>query len=102
MPEALHISYCYTPMRYVWDMQFEYFKDSRQSLKESMISALANYLRIWDVTSSQRVDDFIANSRYVQQRIKKYYRRESTVIHPPVNCDFFQPLREGSREVIIS
>jgi glycosyltransferase involved in cell wall biosynthesis len=91
MPEALHISYCYTPMRYVWDMQFEYFKDSGYPLKNLMISALANYLRIWDVTSNQRVDDFIAISRYVQQRIKKYYRRESTVIHPPVNCDFFQP-----------
>lgn len=91
MPESLHISYCHTPMRYVWDMQFEYFKKSGNPLQNLLISTLANYLRIWDVTSSQRVDAFIANSRYVQQRIKKYYRRESTVIYPPVNCDFFQP-----------
>ena len=65
-------------------MHFEYFKDSGNPLKNFLISAFANYLRIWDVTSSERVDEFIANSRYVQQRIKKYYRRESTVIHPPV------------------
>ena len=91
MPEALHISYCYTPMRYVWDMQFEYFRDSGNPWKNLLISSVANYLRIWDVTSSQRVDEFVAISRYVQRRIKKYYRRESTVIYPPVNCDFFQP-----------
>jgi glycosyltransferase involved in cell wall biosynthesis len=78
-------------MRYVWDVHFEYFKDPGKGLKNLLVSTLANYLRIWDVTSSQRVDEFVANSRFVQQRIKKYYRRESTVIHPPVNCDYFQP-----------
>jgi len=85
-------------MRYVWDMQFDYFKRSWNPLKNLLASTLANYLRNWDVSSSQRVDEFIANSRYVQQRIKKYYRRESTVIHPPVNCDFFQPPREARRD----
>ena len=91
MPDALHISYCHTPMRYVWDAHFEYFEDSGMGLKRFMTSALVNYLRVWDVTSSQRVDEFIANSRFVQQRITKYYRRESTVIHPPVDCDYFRP-----------
>jgi glycosyltransferase involved in cell wall biosynthesis len=95
MPGALHISYCHTPMRYVWDVHFDYFKDSGKGLKNFLVSALVNYLRIWDVTSSQRVDEFVANSRFVQQRIKKYYRRESTVIHPPVNCDYFQPSKES-------
>jgi len=66
MPDALHISYCFTPMRYVWDMQFEYLKDSGYLLKNLLISALSNYLRIWDVTSTQRVDEFVAISRYVQ------------------------------------
>jgi len=98
MPESLHISYCHTPMRYVWDMQFDYFKSSWNPLKNLLASTLANYLRNWDVSSSQRVDEFIANSRYVQQRIKKYYRRESTVIHPPVNCDFFQLPQKKARE----
>jgi glycosyltransferase involved in cell wall biosynthesis len=91
MPDSLHISYCHTPMRYVWDVQYDYFKDSGKGLKNFLISALTNYLRIWDVTSSQRVDEFIANSRFVRQRIRKYYRRDSVVIHPPVNCDYFQP-----------
>lgn len=105
MPDALHISYCFTPMRYVWDMQFEYFKDSGYLLKNLLISALSNYLRIWDVTSTQRVDEFVAISRYVQERIKKYYRRESTVIHPPVNCDFFQPsagVQEGDYYLMVT
>ena len=91
MPGSLHISYCHTPMRYVWDVHQDYFKDSGRGLKNFLVSALANYLRIWDVTSSQRVDEFIANSGFVRQRIKKYYRRESVVIHPPVNCDHFRP-----------
>ena len=91
MPGSLHISYCHTPMRYVWDVHHDYFRDSGRGLKGFLVSALANYLRIWDVTSSQRVDEFIANSGFVRQRIKKYYRRESVVIHPPVNCDYFRP-----------
>jgi glycosyltransferase involved in cell wall biosynthesis len=91
MPESLHISYCFTPMRYVWDMYREYFRGPQGGLKGMLISALAHSLRTWDVTSSARVDEFIAISRLVQQRIRKYYRRESTVIHPPVDCDYFRP-----------
>jgi glycosyltransferase involved in cell wall biosynthesis len=90
-PDALHISYCFTPMRYIWDMYFEYFESSDGKLKNLFISLFANYLRLWDVTSSARVDDFIAISKHVQKRIRKFYRRESTVIYPPVDCDFFCP-----------
>jgi glycosyltransferase involved in cell wall biosynthesis len=90
-PDALHISYCFTPMRYIWDMYFEYFESSDDKLKNLFISLFANYLRLWDVTSSARVDDFIAISKHVQKRIRKFYRRESTVIYPPVDCDFFCP-----------
>lgn len=90
-PDSLHISYCFTPMRYVWDMSFEYFKESRTRFKRAFIPIFLNYLRIWDVTSSQRVDYFIAISRHVQKRIKKFYGRESTVVYPPVDCDFFSP-----------
>jgi glycosyltransferase involved in cell wall biosynthesis len=95
MPGSLHISYCHTPMRYVWDVHYDYFKDSGKGLKNFLAAAMSNYLRIWDVTSSQRVDEFIANSRFVQQRIKKYYRRESVVIHPPVKGDYFQPSKSA-------
>jgi len=90
-PDALHISYCFTPMRYIWDMHSEYFEASDHKLKNLFISFFSNYLRLWDVTSSERVDDFIAISKHVQQRIKRFYRRESTIIYPPVNCDFFYP-----------
>jgi glycosyltransferase involved in cell wall biosynthesis len=90
-PDALHISYCFTPMRYIWDMHFEYFEASDHKFKNLFISFFSNYLRLWDVTSSERVDDFIAISKHVQQRIKRFYRRESTIIYPPVDCDFFYP-----------
>ena len=92
MPESLHISYCFTPMRYIWDMYFEYFKESRLGFEKMLTPFVSNYLRTWDVTSSQRVDFFIAISNHVQGRIKKFYRRESTVIYPPVDCDFYHPV----------
>jgi glycosyltransferase involved in cell wall biosynthesis len=72
-------------------MYFEYFESSDDKLKNLFVSLFANYLRLWDVTSSARVDDFIAISKHVQKRIRKFYRRESTVIYPPVDCDFFCP-----------
>jgi glycosyltransferase involved in cell wall biosynthesis len=90
-PDALHISYCFTPMRYIWDMHFEYFEATDHKFKNLFISFFSNYLRLWDVTSSARVDDFIAISKHVQKRIRKFYRRESTIIYPPVDCDFFCP-----------
>ncbi len=110
MPESLHISYCFTPMRYIWDMQFDYFKGGEKGwvgrCEEGLISLLTNYLRQWDISSSSRVDYFIAISRYVQMRIKKYYGREAEVIYPPVNCDFFQPsphpYREGEYYLMIT
>lgn len=102
MPDSLHISYCFTPMRYIWDMQFDYFKTSGYGFgggcRGLFISLLTNYLRLWDVASSPRVDCFIAISKYVQKRIKKFYGRESEVIYPPVNCDFFCPPAPTTKE----
>lgn len=90
-PDAMHISYVHSPMRYVWDMYDEYFgKDKIGALQQVFIPPLANYLRTWDVTSSNRVDYFVANSRHVANRILKYYRRDAEVIYPPVNTDLFQ------------
>ncbi len=89
-PHSLHISYLHTPMRYVWDMYDEYFGPGKTGyLARKIIPFFANYLRMWDVTSSNRVDYFVANSHYVARRIRKYYRREAAVIHPPVDTDFF-------------
>lgn len=102
MPESLHISYCFTPMRYIWDMQFDYFKSPGQGgtggPRGMLISLLTHYLRLWDAASSPRVDCFIAISNYVRQRIKRYYGRESEVVYPPVNCDFFHPAPDAARK----
>ncbi len=89
-PDTLHISYVHTPMRYVWDMYEDYFAPERLNwITRRIIPLFANYLRMWDVTSAQRVDYFIANSQHVAKRIQKFYRRKATVIHPPVETDQF-------------
>jgi len=85
-PDALHISYVLTPMRYAWDMYGEYFGENRNR----MILFFIHYLRMWDVTSSQRVDHFLCISKHVENRIKKFYRREAEVIHPPVEIKRFR------------
>jgi glycosyltransferase involved in cell wall biosynthesis len=85
-PDALHISYTLTPMRYAWDMYGDYFGESRNRL----IPLFIHYLRMWDVTSSQRVDNFLCISRHVQNRIMKFYRREAEVIYPPVDINRFR------------
>jgi glycosyltransferase involved in cell wall biosynthesis len=84
-PDALHISYVLTPMRYAWDMYGEYFFGR----KDRLISFFIHYLRMWDVTSSQRVDHFLCISNHVKKRVKKFYRREGEVIHPPVEVNRF-------------
>lgn len=90
-PDSLHISYIHSPMRYVWDMYEDYFGADRiNKIAGAAIPFIATYLRAWDVASSARVDHFIANSHHVARRIKKYYRRNARVIHPPVDLDRFK------------
>lgn len=88
-PDALHICYCHTPMRYVWDMYHQYRKD-QFFLKRWLMTPLLHYIRNWDFISSARVDHYVANSNYVAKRIKKYYRRDATVINPPVETARFE------------
>ena len=88
-PECLHICYCHTPMRYLWDMYHDY-KRSSGPLKRFFMIIASHYLRMWDVASAQRVDCFVANSHNVAKRIKKIYHRESTVIYPPVDVDHYE------------
>ncbi|WP_193068777.1 glycosyltransferase, partial [Halomonas sp. 3D7M] len=90
-PNAVHICYCYSPMRYAWDMQHQYL---RQSGKEKgVMSWLMRWqlhrLRQWDYISAQRVDHFVAISNYIKRRIETCYRREAEVIYPPVDVDKF-------------
>ncbi len=81
--KTCHICYCHSPMRYIWDMYPQY-RRNMSPLTRAFFSLTAHYMRLWDLASSQRVDYFVANSRFVASRIRKIYRRQSTVIHPPV------------------
>ncbi len=89
-PEALHLSYVHTPMRYAWDLRHTYLR-SRGVLTRAVAPFLLQRLRQWDVYSAARVDAFAANSSFVAQRIRRYYRRDAQVIHPPVDTEFFTP-----------
>ncbi len=89
-PNTLHISYCHTPMRYGWDDCQYYTQEYSFPKIVKMISpALMNYIRMWDWQATNGVDKFIANSKFVQGRIKKYYNRKSVVINPPVDVNKF-------------
>jgi glycosyltransferase involved in cell wall biosynthesis len=82
-----HVCYCHSPMRYIWELYPQY-RRSMGSLVGSVFSLTAHYMRLWDHASAGRVDYFVANSRFIASRILKYYGRESTVIHPPVDVSF--------------
>jgi glycosyltransferase involved in cell wall biosynthesis len=87
----LHICYCHSPMRYAWDLYHQYLRDSnlKSGLKGIFAKLVLHYIRMWEITSLNRVDYFIANSNYIANRIKKLYGREATVIYPPVDVDNF-------------
>jgi len=87
-PGSIHVCYCHTPMRYAWEKRDEYL-EGMGVLKKKLIKILLHYMRIWDYSSSARVDYFIANSTEVQKRIKKHYKRDAVVINPPVRCNLF-------------
>ena len=82
-PKTRHICYCYSPMRQVWDWHAEY-KEESHTVPRLVTALMQHFFRIWDRLASTRVDDFIAISENVRQRIRKYYGRDSTVIYPPV------------------
>ncbi|WP_341527382.1 glycosyltransferase [Nostoc sp. UHCC 0302] len=90
-PEQLHICYCHSPMRYAWDLTFDYLHYSKlgSGLAGWATRYLLHRLRQWDVLSANRVDYFIANSQHTARRIWRCYRREATVIYPPVNIEEF-------------
>jgi glycosyltransferase involved in cell wall biosynthesis len=92
-PDQLHISMCYSPMRYAWDLQHQYLREGGlvRGLRSGVARALLHYVRNWDSRTAQGVDEFIAISRFVARRIRKVYRRQSVVIYPPVDVDQFMP-----------
>ncbi|MDO9230984.1 MAG: glycosyltransferase [bacterium] len=82
--DTMHIAYIHSPMRFVWDYNEKYLRDERKEKLGFIIRPVLSYFRIWDKLAADRPDHIIANSKYTRSRIKKYYRRESEVIYPPV------------------
>lgn len=89
-PDALHLCYCHSPMRYLWDMYPLYRRRAGWLTRVLMVPTF-HYMRFWDQLSAGRVDHFLANSRYIARRIDKTYRRPAEVIHPPVAIEDFRP-----------
>ncbi len=93
-----HISYCFTPMRYAWHMREQYFQRGTLSgIKSKMLDVLLTQLRNWDRRTASRVTHFIAISKTIQDRIRECYSRDSIIIHPPVDTEFYTP-SEAKRE----
>jgi glycosyltransferase involved in cell wall biosynthesis len=88
---GLHISYCYTPMRYVWDLKDQYLKETKmdKGMKGIVINEIFKHLKQWDLSTSKQVTHFITLSHYIRERIKRNYGRDSTVIYPPVDINKF-------------
>lgn len=89
-PNTMTVCYCHSPMRFAWDYTHEYLKElTLGRLRGMCVRMILNYLRLWDAASADRADYFIANSHATANKIRKYYRRRSDVIYPPVEDDVF-------------
>ena len=90
-PEALHLCYCLTPTRFLWMYQLYRQREGIGRISDAVLRLLIPWLRLWDQVAARRVDHFAAISRTVQQRIRKFYQRDSEIIYPPVDTDRFRP-----------
>ena len=90
-PDQVHICYCHSPIRYAWDLQHQYLRQTQltSGLKSVLARLTLHYMRIWDCRTAPSVDKFIANSDYIRRRISKIYGRESQIVHPPVDIGSF-------------
>lgn len=90
-PNQVHICMCYTPVRYAWDLQHQYLQEAgmTKGFKSWLARIILHYIRMWDLRTVNNVDYFIAISNYIEKRIHKFYRRDSTVIYPPVDVEKF-------------
>lgn len=91
-PDQLHIAYIHSPIRYAWDLQHQYLKETglNRGLKGWIVKYLLHRIRKWDQLSANRVDIFLANSNFIKRRIQKVYRRDAQVVFPPVATEDFQ------------
>ena len=105
-PDALHVCYIHSPMRYAWNLYFSYFSPDKLSpFSRWLIPPAVHRLRTWDAASAARVDRFVANSANVARRVGKYYRRDADVIPPPVDTGFFTPdetVPRGDYHLVVS
>jgi glycosyltransferase involved in cell wall biosynthesis len=92
-PDQLHICYCYTPMRYAWDLQHQYLRETGldRGIKGALARRMLSRVRAWDLRTSNGVDSFIAISEFIAQRVWNAYQREATIIYPPVDTEAFSP-----------
>jgi glycosyltransferase involved in cell wall biosynthesis len=90
-PHQIHISYVHSPMRYAWDLQHQYLKESglNRGIKSFLVKYMLHKMRLWDLRTANSVDHFAANSKFIAQRIWKIYRREAEIIYPPVDTTQF-------------
>jgi chain length determinant protein tyrosine kinase EpsG len=90
-PDQLHVCYIHSPMRYAWDLQHQYLREAGlgRSLKSAVTRVMLHYLRQWDARTAAGVDVFVANSAFIARRVRKVYRREAQVLHPPVDVARF-------------
>jgi len=90
--EQIHICYCCTPVRYAWDLYFQYLKEAHlnKGIKAFIAKCILHYIRLWDISTINRVDHYITISKYIAKRIKKIYNRPSTIIYPPVEVHKFE------------
>jgi len=90
-PDQMHICYCHSPIRYAWDLQHQYLRQTglTRGLKSLSARLILHYIRVWDMRTASGVDLFIANSAYIARRIRKLYRRDAQVVHPPVDIAMF-------------
>lgn len=95
-PRQLHLCYCHSPIRYAWDLQTQYLKESKMDRGPMtwLVRSMLHFIRMWDSRTAAGVDAFMANSRFIARRIEKVYRRDATVVYPPVNIERFETCSE--------
>jgi len=102
-PDQVHICFCHSPMRYAWEFQHQYLEES--GLDKGLLSCPTRWMlhkvRMWDLRTANGVDEFVANSHFIARRIWKVYRREATVIYPPVDVDSFT-LQENKEDFYLT
>ena len=100
-PNARHLCYCHTPMRYIWD-QFADYARGLNPVARTYFCQVAHRVRVWDAASAQRVDRYLANSAFIAARVRRSYGRRADVLHPPIDLDQFQPGQAGDGYLFVS